>query len=210
MGSVFLQAEDLPTTTPRFLMRSTKKLVTERGGSYIGISVNSKKPFLILGTRETPVVTPTGVKKIDSPNGSWQNLSVALEPALEQAVAKVDEAILDTLSGASEMLFGMAITPTQLLKLKYYTPIIYKKEDSDLAPLLSGKVPDDCQVVGLDNLLVPKNVAILPGAKIRVIFSVGSLFFKSDNQCRLTVKVSKIQLLEQGEDESEADNYLFD
>ena len=105
----------------------------------------------------------------------------------------------------------MAITPEQLLKLKYYTPVVYKKEDSDLDPLLSGKVPDDCQVVDKDNHLLPVPIAcqselIKAGAKIRVIFSVGSLFFKSVNQCRLTVKVSKIQLLEQGEDESEVDD----
>ena len=67
-------------------MRSLKKLVTERGGSYIGVVVNNKKPFLILGTKETPVTTPTGVKKIDSPNGTWMNLSVALDASLQTAM----------------------------------------------------------------------------------------------------------------------------
>lgn len=219
MGSIFLQVEELkspslenPTGAPPFLMRSMKKLVTDRGGAYIGVAVNGKKPFLILGTKDAPVMTPTGVKKIDSPNGEWMNLSISLDTHLQACLEAVDTSVLDTLSKASEMLFDIPNTPAQLLKLKYYNPIIYKKEDSDLDPLISGKVPDDCQIVGTDNNLLSgdKSELVKPGSKVRVVLSVGSLFFKGDNQCRLTVKVAKIQLVEQGEDESDAAGFMFD
>lgn len=61
-------------------LRSLKRYVSEHGGKYLGISVNNKlvkRPYLILGTNVTPLTTPSGVKTIEGPNGTWHNLSVA-------------------------------------------------------------------------------------------------------------------------------------
>ncbi len=79
-----------------------------------------------------------------------------------------------------------------------------------MKPLLSGKVGDDCQIVGVDNKPLAEGTVVKPGNKVRVVIAVGSLFFKSDNQCRLTTKVSKIQLVEEGEDQADAEDFMFD
>ncbi len=77
---------------------------------------------------------------------------------------------------------------------------MYRKEESDLEPLLSGKVTDDCHIVGKDNVPLTEDALVKPGSNIRVMIALGSLFFKSDNQCRLITKVAKIQVVEEGED----------
>jgi len=87
---------------------------------------------------------------------------------------------------------------------------VYKKEDSDLEPLFSGKVTDDCVIVDKDNQPMPKDATINLGSKIRVVVAISSLFFKSDNQCRLTTKVARIQLLQEGEAEADVDSFMFD
>ncbi len=49
----------------------------------------------------------------------------------------------------------------------------------------------------------------MPGSKIRVVVAINSLFFKSDNQCRLTTKVARI-LLQEGEAKADVDSFTFD
>ena len=102
------------------------------------------------------------------------------------------------------------MTVAQLLKAKYYIPLVYRKEDSDLEPLFSGKVTDECLIVDKDNQPMPKDSTINPGSKIRVVVAISSLFFKSDNQCRLTTKVARIQLLQEGDAEADGDSCMFD
>ncbi len=91
----------------------------------MGASVNSKKPFLILGTNATPLTTPTGVKTIEGQNGTWHNLSVALPEVALTRLDAVDSALLASLEKASETLFGMQMTQAQLLKAKYYIPTVF-------------------------------------------------------------------------------------
>lgn len=57
---------------------------------------------------------------------------------------------------------------------------------------------------------MPKDSTINPRSKIRVVVVISSLFFKSDNQCRLTTKVARIQLLKEGEPEADVDSFMFD
>ena len=122
----------------------------------------------------------------------------------------MDSAILGTLAKSSETLFGMEMTVAQLLKAKYYIPLVYRKEDSDLEPLFSGKVTEECTIVDKDNQPMPKDATINPGSKIRVVVAISNLFFKSDNQCRLTTKVARIQLMQEGEPEADVDSFMFD
>ena len=122
----------------------------------------------------------------------------------------VDSAILGTLEKSSETLFGMDMTVAQLLKVKYYIPLVYRKEDSDLEPLFSGKDTEECTIVDKDNQPLPKDTIINPGSKIRLGVAISSLFFKSDNQCRLTTEVARIQLLEEGEAETDINSFMFD
>ena len=65
-------------------------------------------------------------------------------------------------------------------------------------------------IVDKDNQPMPKDDAINPGGKIRVVVAMSSLFFRSDNQCRLTTKVARIQLLQEGEAEADVDSFMFD
>lgn len=65
---------------------------------YLGISVNNKRPYLILGTNVTPLTTPTGVKKIEGQNGTWHNLSVALPAVALAGLDFVDSSILAALA----------------------------------------------------------------------------------------------------------------
>ncbi len=127
-----MQVENVQSNAYPWCLRSLKKYASPHGGNYLGVSVNSKKPFLILGTNVTPLTTPTGVKKIEGQNGTWHNLSVALPDIAQTGLDFVDAQMLDTLSKSSEALFGMSMTRVQLLKAKYYIPIVYRKEDSDL------------------------------------------------------------------------------
>ena len=101
------------------------KYASPHGGNYLGASVNSKKPFLILGTNATPLTTPTGVKTIEGQNGTWHNLSVALPEVALTRLDAVDSALLASLEKASETLFGMQMTQAQLLKAKYYIPTVF-------------------------------------------------------------------------------------
>lgn len=210
MASIFLQTETIQDPAYPWCLRSLKKYASPHGGNYLGVSVNSKRPYLILGTNVTPLTTPTGVKKIEGQNGTWHNLSVALPEAVQAGLDFVDGAMLATLARSSEALFGMEMTVAQLLKAKYYIPLVYRKEDSDLEPLFSGKVTEECVVVDKDNKPLAHDVTVNPGSKVRVVVAIGSLFFKSDNQCRLTTKVSRIQLLEEGEDQADAEGFMFD
>ena len=211
MAAIYLQTEAIPDQQAYpWCLRSLKKYASEHGGKYLGISVNNKRAHLILGTNVTPLTTPTGVKKIEGQNGTWHNLSVALPPVTLAGLDFVDSAILGTLAKSSETLFGMEMTIAQLLKAKYYIPLVYRKEDSDLEPLFSGKVTEECTIVDKDNQPLPKDATINPGSKIRVVVAISSLFFKSDNQCRLTTKVARIQLLEEGEPEADVDSFMFD
>ncbi len=91
------------------------KYASPHGGNYKGVSVNIKKPFLILGTNVTPVTTPTGVKKIEGQNGTWHHLLTDVALA---GLDYVDGQILATLSKSSEALFGMSMTTQQLTEGK--------------------------------------------------------------------------------------------
>ncbi|KAL0043400.1 hypothetical protein WJX79_003619 [Trebouxia sp. C0005] len=72
----------------------------------------------------------------------------------------------------------MEMTVAQLLKAKYYIPLVYRKEDSDLEPLFSGKVTEECVVVDKDNKPLAHEVTVTPCSKVRVVVAIGSLFFK--------------------------------
>ncbi len=150
------------------------------------------------------------MKKIEGQNGTWHNLSVALPDITLAGLDFVDSAILATLAKSSETLFGMEMTVAQLLKAKYYIPLVYRKEDSDLESLFSGKVTEECVIVDKENKPMPKDATINPGSKTRVVVAISSLFVKSDNQCRLTTKVSRIQLLQEGEAKADVDSFMFD
>ena len=113
-----------------------------------------------LGTHVTPLTTPTGVKKIEGQNGTRHNLSVALPDVTLAGLYIVDTTILGTLAKSSETLFGMEMTVAQLLKAKYYIPLVYRKEDSDLEPLFSGKATDHCVIVDKDNQPMPKDATM--------------------------------------------------
>ena len=102
------------------------------------------------------------------------------------------------------------MTVAHLLKAKYYIPLVYRKEDSDLEPLFSGKVTDECVIVDKDNQPMPKDSTINLGSKIRTVVAIISLFFKSDNQCRFTTKVARIHMLQEGDPEADVDSFMFD
>ena len=211
MAAIYLQTETIPDNQSYpWCLRSLKKYASEHGGKYLGVAVNNKRPYLILGTNVTPLTTPTGVKKIEGQNGTWHNLSVALPDITLAGLDFVDSAILATLAKSSETLFGMEMTVAQLLKAKYYIPLVYRKEDSDLESLFSGKVTEECVIVDKENKPMPKDATINPGSKTRVVVAISSLFVKSDNQCRLTTKVSRIQLLQEGEAKADVDSFMFD
>ena len=58
--------------------------------------------------------------------------------------------------------------------------MVYRKGDSDLEPLFSGKGTDECVIVDKDNQPMPKDATINPDNKIRVVVAISSLFFKSN------------------------------
>ncbi len=152
MAAIYLQTETVPKSQAYpWCLGSLKKYASEHGGKYLRVSVNNKRPYLILGTNVTPLTTPTGVKKTEGQNGTWQNLSVPLPDVTLAGLDLVDSAILSTLAKSSETLFGMEMTVAQLLKAKYYIPLVYRKENSDLEPLFSGKVTEECVIVDKDN-----------------------------------------------------------
>ena len=177
MAAIYLQTEAIPDQQAYpCCLRSLKKYASEHGGEYLGISVNDKRPYLILGTNVTPLTTPTRAKKIEGQNGMWHNLSVALPDVTLAGLDFVDSAVLGTLAKSSETLFGMEMTVAQLLKAKYYILLVYRKEDSDLEPLFTGKVTEECIIVDKDNQPMPKDSTINPGSKIRVVVAISSLF----------------------------------
>ncbi len=111
MAAIYLQTEGITEHQPYpWCLTSLKKYASEHGLKYLGISVNNKRPYLILGTNVTPITTPTGVKKIEGQNGTWHNLSVALPEVVLARLDFVDSAILGTLAKSSETLFGMEMT----------------------------------------------------------------------------------------------------
>ena len=67
------------------------------------------------------------MKKIEGQNGTWHNLSVALPAVALAGLDFVDSSILAALAKSSETLFGMEMTTAQLLKAKYYIPLVYRK-----------------------------------------------------------------------------------
>lgn len=163
MATVFLQTETVPNSQAyQWSLRSLKKYVSPHAGNYLGIAVNNKKPCLILGTNVSPLTTPTGVKKIEGQNGTWHNLSVALPEATLVGLDFVDSAMLTTLAKSSEALFEMEMTVSKLLKAKYYIPLVYRKEDSDVEPLFSGKGTEECVMVDKDNKPLPADATAVP------------------------------------------------
>ena len=51
--------------------------------------------------------------------------------------------------------------------------------------------------------------AIPAGSKVRMILSLGSLYFSAKTKCKLSVKAERIQLIEAGSDVVEVENYSF-
>ena len=211
---MFVTAQELD---PQLLgLRSLNKLKSAHGGLYMGIHYNDKL-YLVLGTRDKPIATPKGITINDDPKGAWASMSVACDDSILPSIDGIDNKIRQLLADNSEGLFGMKCTPEMIAKYKFYTPLAYSKEESSLAPLAGGKVTTTTIVEDQIGHSMMKNPAVLanlseaiPAAsKVRMILSLGSLYFSAETKCKLSVKVERIQLIEAGSDVAEVENYSF-
>lgn len=179
-------------------------------GAFLGMSWSNRRLCLLLGSREQPAIAPMGIKTYDT----WNSLSVALDEEGVAAVNALDECVLTKLAERSPELFGAKFSAEQLKSMQFYNPLAYKKPDSDLMPIISGKVGADVPIIddAANVLHGSLDEVVSENSKLRVLFSIGSLYFKSPNSCKLIAKVEKIQVLEQGvaNDVLEYDNDIFD
>lgn len=194
-------------------LRTLKKYTSKQDGSTVGdylpLAYEDSPFFLVMGAEVDPLVTPIGIKD----HNGWSGLSVVLKGASYDIFHNIDAAVLRLLAENSRALFGADFTSDQLDRMHYYSPLVYKKEDSDLDPLLSAKVNADVIVVDKDNFNLPCDKAsdlIKAGAEVRVLYHMPSLFFKSINQCRVSIKVAKIQLLKAGSGGVDLDDFTFE
>ncbi len=199
-------------------LRSLNELKSANGGLYMGIHYEQSHFYLVLGTRDKPVVTPKGFTVNDDPKGAWASLSIACDDSVLPAIQHVDDRMRQLLADDSEALFGMKCTPDIIAKYKFYTPLAYSKEDSSLAPLTGGKVMPSTIVENMLGHSMMKNPgtltnlseAIPAGSKIRLVLSLSSLYFSAETKCKLYVKVERIQLIEAGTDVAEVADYSFE
>jgi len=188
-------------------LRSTN-LYQAKHGAYIGICDDDKqKVFIVLGTKADPVTAPLGIKRFaDSTNvtDEYSLLSIALnDETLHNFVDELDSKVLSALAVASQDIFHEKYTAQELMKMKYYLPMLYDAKNG-LDPLLGAKLADNCMV--LDNEMSPTNDDISPGAQVCCVFSLPSLYFKAPNSCRMTVRCEKIMIIENGQDAKKAVN----
>lgn len=183
--------------------KTAKSIDNVQVGSFLGMKFDDTRLVLVLGTTEKPVVAPMGIRCYET----WASLSVAVSDLERTVISDIDDAVLARLSENSVALFGGKFTADQLLSMKFYTPLLYKKEHSDLAPLFSGKVDSTVPITNEVNDVIEADHfshLVKDNASLRVMFGIGSLFFKAPNSCKLMVKVERIQVLEEGSYESGA------
>jgi len=77
-------------------------------------------------------------------------------------------------------------------------------EDFDLEPS-SGNVTEDCTILSRDNQPLAHDTKLKLGCEVKMLAIVDSLFFESDNLCRLSTEVSNVQTREEGEDTVDVD-----
>ncbi len=87
-------------------------------------------------------------------------------------------------------------------------PLCHKRpphtEDFDLEPS-SGNVTEDCTILSRDNQPLAHDTKLKLGCEVKMLAIVDSLFFESDNLCRLSTEVSNVQTREEGEDTVDVD-----
>ncbi len=184
----------------------------------MGVHYDNSHMYLVLGSRDKPIITTKGITINDDPKGAWASLSVACDDSILPAIDGIDSRMKDLLAENSEALFGMKCTTDMIAKYKFYTPLAYSKEDSSLAPLAGGKVVSTTIVEDQIGHAIMKNPsdlknlaeAVPAGSKIRVIVSLSSLYFSAETKCKLSVKVVQVQLIEAGSDVAEVENYSFE
>ena len=212
---MFVTAQELD---PQLLgLRSLNKLKSAHGGLYMGIHYNNDKLYLVLGTRDKPIATLKGITINDDPKGAWASMSVACDDSILPAIDGKDNKIKQLLADNSEGLFGMKCTPEMIAKYKLCTPLAYNKEESSLEPLAGGKVTTTTIAEDQIGHSMMKNPAVLAnlseaipaGSKVRMILSLGSLYFSAKTKCKLSVKAERIQLIEAGSDVVEVENFSF-
>ena len=212
--TVVLTPESILETHGSPVTLNTKKYVkmveNVQVGAFLGMSWEGHRTCILLGNRKLPVVAPMGIKCYDT----WNSLSVALDEEGTAAVRALDDLVLVQLAERSVEFFGAQFSTDQLKTMQFYNPLAYKKPDSDLMPIISGKVGCDVPIIDSDGQVLagPLDELVSDNTKLRVLFSIGSLYFKSPNSCKLIAKVEKIQVLEKGvaNDVLEYDNDIFD
>lgn len=193
--------KSLPITVNK--NKYTKKVDGNPVGAFLGVLFENKRLMLVIGSKDEPVRAPMGIKDYTG----WSSISVEVSEQLQQVLQAIDDAVLQGLAQNSKNIFGGNYTADQLLEFNFYTPLMYHKPDSDLSPIISGKVSEDVQIVDKDNApFFIKGMNVLrdtckDGAGVRVVFSIGSLYFKSINSCKLIVKAEAIQVLEKGQED---------
>ncbi len=60
----------------------------------------------------------------------------------------------------------------------------------------SGNVTEDCTILSRDNQPLAHDTKLKLGCEVKMLAIVDSLFFESDDLCRLSTEVSNVQIRE--------------
>lgn len=66
--------------------------------------------YLVLGSRDKPIIIPKGITINDDPKGAWASLSVACDHSILPAIEGIDSRMKDLLAENSEASLGMKCT----------------------------------------------------------------------------------------------------
>lgn len=161
--------------------------IQKRGGlrerpAFVSLVYDGKPLYIVVGTKEQPAITPHGIKQHDK----WQSFSV------------------DCGDSKTKHLFENIDDVMRELVAEYsvdYKPLLY--ESGDLYSL-SGAL-QDVQIVDANNRVLFWDsmgdlIDLVPASsEVRVVFKLANLFFPSHStECKVTVKVCKIQVLKRG------------
>lgn len=192
--------------------RTLKRLETKRG-SYLNVTYKKQKLFLIAGTKAQPIKTPLGVKTHYEADHDWQSLSVIIPEELQSQLEAFDDSMAAVLADNSEQIWGHTMTKDDVVLQGFYTPVMYQA--AGLEPLLTGRINSDTQLVDKNNKYIPHiesdlSLMILKDSLLRVVFKIESMYFKTPNNAKVTVKVAKIQLLAPGDASNDVAQFMFD
>lgn len=162
---------------------------------------------MVIGTQTEPVVTLTGIKYHSDEKGAngWHSFTVQLKKDDIALIQDLEEDIADLLATKSEAVFGKELDVADIKRLGTYSSMLYGDDDN----LLTAKLHNNLLIVDKNNEAIPFNrddpevlsTLVSPGSVVRCVFKVDSLFFKTANNCKVMLKLSNVQVIQQGEPE---------